>query len=178
MQMPECPHSPVVGPYRFEDRPTTGGKGPRINIGQHGEDGRSPRELHIATKSPAHLLVGSKGPMRPTTGMKGAQHQSLIARRFRSREDRTAMALRGFNKGEIRRLARRGGVKRISKEVYVETAETAESFIRKAVMAACTYCDGSQRKTVRVCDVNRALDHMGCRARVNIAGYGMVYGYE
>ena len=56
--------------------------------------------------------------------------------------------LEGITKPAIRRLARRGGVKRISGLVYNEVREVLKSFLEGVVKDAVTYTDYARRKTV------------------------------
>ncbi|TKR79876.1 hypothetical protein L596_014032 [Steinernema carpocapsae] len=48
----------------------------------------------------------------------------------------------------IRRLARRGGVKRISGLIYEETRGVLKVFLESVVRDAVTYCEHAKRKTV------------------------------
>lgn len=57
----------------------------------------------------------------------------------------------------VRRLARRGGVKRLSGLVYEETRGAAEVFLQKIIQDAVTYTQHARRKTVTSLDVVRAL---------------------
>ena len=63
----------------------------------------------------------------------------------------------GITKPAIRRLARRGGVKRISFLVYDETRATLKSFLEKVVSDTVTYTEHAKRKTVTALDVVYAL---------------------
>jgi histone H4 len=69
----------------------------------------------------------------------------------------------GLTKPAIRRLARRGGVKRISGLVYEETRDVLKEFLRKILEAAVYYADGAtpSRKTVTALDVVHALKRNG-----------------
>uniref|UniRef100_A0A2K6FHH2 Histone H4 n=1 Tax=Propithecus coquereli TaxID=379532 RepID=A0A2K6FHH2_PROCO len=67
---------------------------------------------------------------------------------------------RGITELAIRRLARRGGVKRISGLIYEETLgvlKVLENVIRDAV----TYTEHAKRKTVTAMDVVYALKRQG-----------------
>ena len=70
---------------------------------------------------------------------------------------RTKQAQVGLNNQSIRRLARRGGVKRISGLMYEETRRTARAFLRCILTDAITYSDYRQAKTVTAGDVLHAL---------------------
>lgn len=61
----------------------------------------------------------------------------------------------------IRRLARRGGVKRISGLIYDEVRDCLRSFLTNIVRDAVTYTDHAHRKTVTAMDVVYALQRNG-----------------
>jgi len=69
--------------------------------------------------------------------------------------------VKGISKGAIRRLARRGGVKRISGEVYEEVRKTLKGFVEAVVRDATAYTEHSKRKTVTALDVVNALRKRG-----------------
>ena len=69
--------------------------------------------------------------------------------------------LGGITKPAIRRLARRGGVKRISGTVYDETRGVLKVFIENVIRDAVTYTEHAHRKTVGVMDVVHALKRQG-----------------
>jgi len=75
----------------------------------------------------------------------------------------------GITKPAIRRLARRGGVKRISKETYDETREVLRSWLTDVVRIAVTYTDHRKRKTVTSGDVFNALKQ--CKGKT-LYGFG------
>ncbi len=83
---------------------------------------------------------------------KGAQ-----VRRFKKSKD----ALQGISKPGIRKLARRGGVKRISGLVYEETRSVLKAFLTNIIRDAVVYTDYARRKTVLVMDVVFALKRNG-----------------
>ena len=61
----------------------------------------------------------------------------------------------------IRRLARRGGVKRISGRVYEETRGVIRAFLTEVLRNAIEYTEHARRKTVTVTDVVYALKRKG-----------------
>jgi histone H4 len=63
----------------------------------------------------------------------------------------------GITKPAIRRLARRGGVKRISSLIYEETRNFLRSFLEKVIRDSVTYTEYAKRKTVTAFDVVYAL---------------------
>lgn len=75
--------------------------------------------------------------------------------------------IRGVTKPAIRRLARRGGVKRISGMMYEEVRGILKSFVEGVVRDATAYTEHAKRKTVTALDVVHALKKRG----------RMLYGY-
>ena len=62
-----------------------------------------------------------------------------------------------ITKGAIRRLARRGGVKRLSCFVYDDARNALTNFLRCLLSRTITYSDYARRKTVSALDVVYAL---------------------
>lgn len=77
--------------------------------------------------------------------------------------------LSGITKPAIRRLARRGGVKRISKPIYDEIRQELRIFLESTLRDATTYCEHAKRKTVKPLDIVYALKRKGR----DLYGYGM-----
>ena len=69
--------------------------------------------------------------------------------------------IQGITKPAIRRLARRGGVKRISGLIYEETRNVLKAFLENVVRDAVTYTEHARRKTVTAIDVIYALKRQG-----------------
>jgi histone H3/H4 len=69
--------------------------------------------------------------------------------------------IEGVTKPAIRRLARRGGVKRISHGIYKETRDVLQNFLNTVVRDAVTYTEHAKRKTVTAMDVVYALKRQG-----------------
>jgi len=67
----------------------------------------------------------------------------------------------GITKPAIRRLARRGGVKRISGLIYEESRGVLKSFLETVLRDAITYTEHAKRKTVSAFDVVYALKRQG-----------------
>ena len=67
----------------------------------------------------------------------------------------------GITKPAIRRLARRGGVKRISGTIYQEARGVVKNFLEQVIRDAVTYTEYSRRKTVTALDVVYALKRQG-----------------
>ena len=96
--------------------------------------------------------LGKGGAKRQTGGLKGGakRHRRLYSN-----------GIRGITKPAIRRLARRGGVKRISGLIYEETRGVLKVFLENVVRDAVTYTEHAKRKTVTALDVVYALKRQG-----------------
>lgn len=70
-------------------------------------------------------------------------------------------AIQGLTKGAIRRLARKGGVKRISSALYEEMRGVTKVFMEQILHDAVTYTEHAKRKTVTALDVVYALKRNG-----------------
>ena len=66
-----------------------------------------------------------------------------------------------FTKQDVRRLARRGGTKRMSSTVHQETHGVLKVFLEKVLKEALIYTEHARRKTVSVEDVLLALRRKG-----------------
>ena len=69
--------------------------------------------------------------------------------------------IQGITKPAIRRLARRGGVKRISGTIYEETRSVLKVFLENLIKDAVTYTEHGRRKTVTALDVVFSLKKAG-----------------
>ena len=69
--------------------------------------------------------------------------------------------IQGITKPAIRRLARRGGVKRISGLMYEETRGVLKVFLENVIQDTIVYTEHARRKTVSVQDVLYALKRRG-----------------
>ena len=69
--------------------------------------------------------------------------------------------LRGISNGSIRRLARRGGVKRMSCMMYEETRGVLKVFLENIIKDATTYTAYANRKTVTAGDIIMSLKQNG-----------------
>mmetsp|Transcript_84534 Transcript_84534/g.213174 ORF Transcript_84534/g.213174 Transcript_84534/m.213174 type:complete len:119 (+) Transcript_84534:75-431(+) len=70
-------------------------------------------------------------------------------------------SIQGVTKPAIRRLARRGGVKRISGVIYEEVRTVLQMFLGNVLRDAITYMEYSRRRTVTAVDVVYALKRQG-----------------
>lgn len=62
---------------------------------------------------------------------------------------------------EIKRLARRGGVKRLNKQTYYEIDDVLKKFLTNLLRDEITYTEYAKRKTVTALDVVHALKRQG-----------------
>jgi histone H4 len=69
--------------------------------------------------------------------------------------------IQGITKPAIRRLARRGGCKRISGMVYEETRGVLRMFLENVIRDTVTITEFARRKTVTALDVVYALKRQG-----------------
>lgn len=69
--------------------------------------------------------------------------------------------IQGITKPAIRRLARRGGVKRLSNLIYEETRGVLKIFLERLIQDAVVYTEHARRKTVTAMDVVYALKRNG-----------------
>ena len=67
----------------------------------------------------------------------------------------------GISNRAIRRLARRGGVKRISQLIYEDTREILRAFLENVLKDTIVYTEHEKRKTVTSSDIVYALKRQG-----------------
>mmetsp|Transcript_123760 Transcript_123760/g.396072 ORF Transcript_123760/g.396072 Transcript_123760/m.396072 type:complete len:118 (-) Transcript_123760:256-609(-) len=70
-------------------------------------------------------------------------------------------SIQGITKPAIRRLARRGGVKRISGLIYEESRGVLKTFLENVLRDSITYTEHARRKTVTALDIVYALKRQG-----------------
>ena len=104
------------------------------------------KELNRSTQTMSGRGKGGKG-----LGKGGAKRHRKILRDN----------IQGITKPAIRRLARRGGVKRISGLIYEETRGVLKVFLENVIRDAVTYTEHAKRKTVTAMDVVYALKRQG-----------------
>ncbi|CAK9314491.1 unnamed protein product [Citrullus colocynthis] len=102
-----------------------------------------------SSKSPAAMSGRGKGGKG--LGKGGAKRHRKVLRDN----------IQGITKPAIRRLARRGGVKRISGLIYEETRGVLKIFLENVIRDAVTYTEHARRKTVTAMDVVYALKRQG-----------------
>ena len=101
-----------------------------------------------------------------TSWQKSKSRQCRVAVRYQPikhdlLQDPAQSRCKCITKPAIRRLARRGGVKRISGLVYEETRGVLKVFLENVIRDAVTYTEHAKRKTVTAMDVVYALKRQG-----------------
>ncbi len=111
---------------------------------------------HAAKKVPAKKTL-------PGMGRKSLGGKSLGGKGFMRMGGRRVLRdnIQGITKPAIRRLARRGGVKRISGLVYEATRDVLRDFLTSVIRDAVVYTDHARRKTVTHMDIMYALKRQG-----------------
>jgi histone H4 len=84
-----------------------------------------------------------------------------LAVRHRASKRRNRDNLEGITKPAIRRLARRGGVKRLSGAIYDECRGVLKTFLDTVIRDAAFYTEHARRRTISVQDVIFALKRQG-----------------
>lgn len=82
--------------------------------------------------------------------------------------------IQGITKPAIRRLARKGGVKRINGLIYEEIRDVLRDFLTHTIQDAVIYTEHGRRKTVTAMDVVYALKRRG----MPIYGFGAISGCQ
>lgn len=113
------------------------------------------------TQPPVPFALAGRGKGGKGLGKSGAAKRHY--RVLRNNVDRVS-------KNEIRRLARRGGVKRISGLIYEEARGVLKLFLENVVRDAVTYTEHARRKTITALDVVYALKRQG-RTLYGFGGY-------
>ena len=119
------------------------GRAPDIYLGQ--------RYLLHSCISTRHINMTGRGKGGKGLGKGGAKRHRKVLRDN----------IQGITKPAIRRLARRGGVKRISGLIYEETRGVLKVFLENVIRDAVTYTEHAKRKTVTAMDVVYALKRQG-----------------
>ena len=101
---------------------------------------------HLAPAGLPRPAGGSRAGRTGAKRHKGSKHQA---------------ALKGISKPAIRRLARRGGVKRISGLIYEQTRGILQVFLENVIRDAVTYAEHARRNRVTAIDVVYALKRQG-----------------
>ena len=125
------------------------------------------RQMEVEPSSPERgSLMGGKGkgfmvPQRPESKGKGPvgrqrKDTGRIAKRKDKNREKKELIL-GITKPAVRRLARRGGVKRMANDVYDYARQVLSEFLDETVSKAVVMAELSKRRTVKAIDVIHAL---------------------
>ena len=106
---------------------------------------------HCSKQQQQVLIMTGRGKGGKGLGKGGAKRHRKVLRDN----------IQGITKPAIRRLARRGGVKRISGLIYEETRGVLKVFLENVIRDAVTYTEHAKRKTVTAMDVVYALKRQG-----------------
>lgn len=109
------------------------------------------RATHISIFSFLFIFNEGRGKGGKGLGKGGAKRHRKVLRDN----------IQGITKPAIRRLARRGGVKRISGLIYEETRGVLKVFLENVIRDSVTYTEHARRKTVTAMDVVYALKRQG-----------------
>ena len=100
---------------------------------------------------------------------KGAFGRGKFGKKYAKRfNSPTKPPINGITNPGIRRIARRGGVKRISGFMYDETRGVLKTWLENIVSCVLVYTEHARRKTVLPIDVIYALERNGQK----------LYGYK
>jgi len=94
-------------------------------------------------------------------GGKGVAGKGKVGTKRTATKRHARASIEGITKPAIRRLARRGGVKRISSFIYDDSRQVLKGFLEGIVRDAVTYTEHARRKTVTAMDVVYALKRQG-----------------
>ena len=108
-------------------------------------------ELTLAVEATSLRTMSGRGKGGKGLGKGGAKRHRKVMREN----------IQGITKPAIRRLARRGGVKRISGDIYEEIRGVLRHFLENVIRDSVTYTEHARRKTVTAMDVVYALKRQG-----------------
>ncbi|KAJ3188658.1 hypothetical protein HDU85_004372 [Gaertneriomyces sp. JEL0708] len=97
--------------------------------------------------------IGIGGRQGPAVNLHAYTSSNPVRRHRRILKDN----LKGITKPAIRRLARRGGVKRMSMTIYDEVRRVLKLFLTDVLKDTIAYTEHRQAKTVNAMDVVYAL---------------------
>ncbi|KAI5848268.1 histone-fold-containing protein [Tricharina praecox] len=139
---------PTGGTMFSRDRPASGSAG----------GGSGPTSSSAASSSTgAGAITSAGGKVFGKDMGRGFKRGPVLKRRRKLMKD----TIHGITKSDIRRLARRGGVKRLSAEIYDEGRIALRDYLTKVLRDCVIYCEHSNRKTVTVFDVIHSLQRIG-----------------
>lgn len=131
--------------------------------GEHGQWGLKGPSTTTLIHNSERLLHGPHRRSTNSTTMSGRGKGGKGLGKGGAKRHRKVLRdnIQGITKPAIRRLARRGGVKRISGLIYEETRGVLKVFLENVIRDAVTYTEHARRKTVTAMDVVYALKRQG-----------------
>lgn len=116
------------------------------------------RNTHVSSAAPANL---GKGPVG--SGRKGVLRREKGSPSAVRRFKRQFHSLRpaGLSHGDVRRLARRGGVKRMAGGIHQEVSTVLRSYLGAMIQDVAALAEYGRRMTVTLADVLLALKRRG-----------------
>ncbi|PSK42092.1 histone H4.2 [Elsinoe australis] len=100
---------------------------------------------------------GGKSPATGTRGLGLGKSKDSLKRHRKILRDN----IQGITKPAIRRLARRGGVKRISGMIYDDVRRALKQFLERLLRDVVFVLEGRGQQTVRVSDIVFCLNRQG-----------------
>ena len=107
--------------------------------------------------SQASILSSGKGNSFKGKGGKGGKFASKAKRHSLAKKETIA----GITKPAIRRLCRRGGIKRISGLFYEEIRAIVKQYLENVLREGICYTSHARRKTISAADIVYALKRQG-----------------
>jgi histone H4 len=158
-------HTPGAAAQAMDDEDDDDGDHSQVNSQAsafaaplHQPTGSSSSSASATPALPRPLTVRHTGKGGKGLGKGGTQRHRKVLR----------PSLHGITKNDVRRLARRGGVKRMNGEVYEEVRGVLKVFLSGVIRNAVTYTEFAKRRTVTAMDVVYALKREGR----TLYGYG------
>jgi len=115
----------------------------------------------VVTVDHGYATKNGKVRVLPTKKYLKGKGITATVRHRKNHQHKNLDKAEGVTKPAIRRLARRGGVKRISGCVYEDAREALTTWLKDIVKSAVTYTEHARRKTVSSHDVIHALGRSG-----------------
>lgn len=148
--------SSALSPQRAdkEDQASASGKADKAekaSVGSKLVKITKPKIIHIADEPPRPMPGRGKGKY-----FGGGKSQGALRHLHQK-----ANVYAGITKPSLRRLARRGGVKRISGLIYEEARVILREFLKHLIGDTIMYTEHARRKTVTAMDVVYALKRQG-----------------
>ncbi|CAJ1032000.1 hypothetical protein, conserved [Leishmania lindenbergi] len=117
----------------------------------------SPSQLRFVTLPSSHRFHLSANTFNMAKGKRSADAKGSQKRQKKVLRDN----IRGITRGCVRRMARRGGVKRISGDLYEEVRRVLKAYVEDIVRCSTAYTEYARKKTVTASDVVNALRKRG-----------------